>query len=148
MLIVLVYNTIHLKPGMTSISINTSAQKEICDITDQLNSEIKKNKLSEGLINLFVKHTTVALTVADLDPGTDQDLLNAYQEMVPKLKYKHPHDPSHVGDHILSALIGVSLTLPVRQNCLELGMWQRVILAEFSGPRRREIILTFIKNTL
>ncbi len=133
---------------MLSIYINTSLPKEICDITDQINSEIKKNKFTNGLINLFIKHTTTALTVADLDPGTDLDLLNAYQEMVPRLKYNHPHDPSHVADHILSALIGVSLTLPVKQSCLELGMWQRVILAEFSGPRRREIILTFVKNAL
>lgn len=133
---------------MLSIYIKTSEPEEICDLTDTINSEIIKNKFNEGLINIFTKHTTTALSVADLDPGTDRDLLDAFREMIPKLKYRHPHDPSHVSDHILSALIGTSLTLPVKNNCLELGMWQRVILAEFSGPRRRELILTFVKNAL
>jgi len=75
---------------------------------------------------MLALHTTAALTTADLDPGTDED-------------YRHPHDPEHVPDHILSALIGTSLTLIVEQGALILGTWQRVILVELDGPRQREI---------
>lgn len=124
------------------LMVKTSKSKEVVDITNLVNNELEKSGAKNGLCYLFVKHTTCALTVADLDPGTDLDMLDAFRELVPKLKYRHPHDPSHVSDHILSALIGVSLTVPVRGGTLNLGTWQRVVLIEFNGPREREIILT------
>jgi secondary thiamine-phosphate synthase enzyme len=62
--------------------------------------------------------------------------------MVPKLRYRHPHNPAHVGDHIMSALIGTSLSLPFETKKLLLGTWQRVVLIELDGPREREIALS------
>ena len=82
------------------------------------------------------------MTTADLDPGTDLDMLDAFEHMIPKLRYRHPHDPAHVPDHILSALIGTSIALPFEKNSLLLGTWQRVVLVELDGPRERELVLT------
>lgn len=96
-------------------------------------------------MNLFLTHTTAALTTADLDPGTDQDYLTAFEEMIPQLDYKHPHDPAHMPDHILSTLIGASLTIPVENGQLVLGTWQKVVLIEFDGPRERQIVINFIQ---
>lgn len=96
-------------------------------------------------MHLFLLHTTAALTTADLDPGTDLDMLDAFEEMVPKLKYRHPHDPEHVPDHILSAMIGTSLLVPVENGELVLGTWQRVVLMEFDGPRERQVHMSFVK---
>jgi secondary thiamine-phosphate synthase enzyme len=124
------------------INIPTQKSKEVIDITDIINNHLKDKK--NGLCNLHVLHTTAALTCADLDPGTDLDYLDAFEAMIPKLNYRHPHDPSHVPDHILSALIGASLTLPVENSELSLGTWQRVILIEFDGPKKREIVLSFL----
>jgi secondary thiamine-phosphate synthase enzyme len=64
--------------------------------------------------------------------------------MIPKLKYRHPHDPSHVGDHIMSSIIGTSLILPFENKNLVLGTWQRVVLIEFDGPRERKIFIKII----
>ena len=123
--------------------INSSRKKQVIDITEILNKELPDGS---GLCNLFILHTTAALTTADLDPGTDLDMLDAFETMVPKLKYRHPHDPSHVGDHIISSLIGASLTLPFSKGELILGSWQRVVLIEFDGPRERQIVLNIIKS--
>jgi secondary thiamine-phosphate synthase enzyme len=71
-------------------------------------------------------------------------LLDALDALIPKLKYRHPHDPSHVSDHILSSLIGTSLSVPVDDGELILGTWQRIILLEFDGPRKRQIALSFV----
>ncbi len=90
---------------------------------------------------LFVKHTTACLTTADLDPGTDLDMLDAFEAIIPKLKYRHPHDPSHAPDHILSSIIGTSLALPIADGVLDLGTWQRVVMVELNGPREREVVL-------
>ena len=92
----------------------------------------------------MVLHTTAALTTADLDPGTDLDMLDAFELLIPKLNFRHPHDPSHTPDHILSALIGTSITLLVENRKLVLGTWQRVVLVELDGPRTREVAIGFV----
>ena len=61
-------------------------------------------------------------------------------------RYRHPHNPEHAPDHILSSLIGTTLTLPVEAGSLVLGTWQRVILVELDGPRQRELKLHFLKS--
>jgi len=126
------------------IEIQTNLKKEVIDITDKINVLIKKENLKDGLINLFLMHTTAALTTADLDPGTDLDMLDAFSKLIPKLNYRHPHNPDHVPDHILSSLIGTSLTLPIVNNEVLLGTWQRIVLIEFDGPRLRKINIKFI----
>lgn len=123
---------------MVELIIKTTKAKEVVDITDKIQ---EATKIENGVINLFLTHTTAALTTADLDPGgTDLDYLEALEKMVPKLNYRHPHDPEHMPDHILSSLIGTSLTLSVQNSKLVLGTWQRVVLIEFDGPRERRIL--------
>lgn len=127
---------------MEKIIIKTKKKKEVVDITETIAAEVRQAGLKDGVLHLFLTHTTAALTTADLDPGgTDLDYLEALEKMVPKLNYRHPHQPSHMPDHILSSLIGSSLTLPVEEGRLALGTWQRVVLMEFDGPRERQIIL-------
>src|SRR3989344_8932262 len=127
---------------MEKIIIKTKRAREIVDITESINSLLRKSSAGDGLCHLFLTHTTAALTCADLDPGTDLDMLDAYGEMIPKLAFRHPHDPAHVADHIMASLIGASLVLPYKKGELVLGTWQRVVLVEFAGPREREIILS------
>lgn len=130
---------------MHHLTIKTRKKKEICDITDDINTQLAKlgAENADGVCHLFLLHTTAALTTADLDPGTDLDMLDAFEAMVPKLAYRHPHNPAHVPDHILSSLIGTSLCVPVRGGKLVLGTWQRVVLVELDGPREREIVVSF-----
>jgi secondary thiamine-phosphate synthase enzyme len=129
---------------MHKLSIQTRKKREVLDITDSIERELqkKKNGSGSGICHLLVLHTTAALTTADLDPGTDLDMLDAFEAMVPKLRYRHPHNPAHVPDHILSTLIGTSLSLPFEEKKLLLGTWQRVVLIELDGPRKRELALT------
>ncbi len=127
---------------MQRITVQTHKNKQVIDITDQLNKLIAQERFTTGLCNVFIVHTTAALTTADLDPGTDLDMLDAYAAMMPDLHWRHPHDPDHAPDHILASLIGPSLTLPVEGGRLVLGTWQRVVLVEFDGPRERELIFT------
>lgn len=124
--------------------IQTTQKKQIIDITDQITKELQKNPQAKELCSIFVLHTTAAITTADLDPGTDADMLDAFQKLIPDLPYRHPHNPKHVPDHILSSIIDPSVTIPIENNQLVLGLWQRIILIEFDGPREREIGITWI----
>ena len=127
---------------MHRLSIKTRNKREVLDITDLVEDQLGKNGSASGVCHLLVLHTTAALTTADLDPGTDLDMLDAFEAMIPKLRYRHPHNPAHVPDHILSALIGTSLSLPFDKRKLLLGTWQRVVLVELAGPRERELALS------
>lgn len=131
---------------MRKLSVHTPEKRAVVDLTDDLNGVLKTAfPGSDGVCHVTVLHTTAALTTADLDPGTDLDILDAFEAMVPKLRYRHPHNPAHVPDHILSALIGTSVSLPVHRGQLVLGTWQRVVLVELDGPRDREAVLSFVR---
>lgn len=124
--------------------INSKEEKEVIDITDIVNDLLHKNLVDTGSCILFVTHTTCALTTADLDPGTDKDMLDAFDKIVPKLEYRHQHDPEHVPDHIMSSILSPTVFIPVRSSSLVLGNYQRVVMVEFNGPRKRKIIVNYI----
>jgi secondary thiamine-phosphate synthase enzyme len=126
--------------------IKTYTKKSIVDITDEIDEILAKEEIDSGLCMLFIKHTTAALTTADLDPGTDLDMLDAFEAIVPKLHYRHPHNPSHVGDHIMASLIGSSVSIPFINGHLDLGVWQRLVLVELDGPREREISISIVNT--
>ena len=131
---------------MQTLSFQTGKKKNILDITEDIQSQITTSGKQSGLCHLFILHTTAALTTADLDPGTDLDMLDAFEAMIPKLQYRHPHNPDHVGDHIMSSIIGPEVTVPFRNGELILGTWQRIVLVELDGPRDRNVICSFLDH--
>jgi secondary thiamine-phosphate synthase enzyme len=128
---------------MKTITVTTRKKDQIVDITDTVEAQLHEVHAESGICFVFAAHTTCALTTADLDPGTDLDLLDALRRLLPKMSYRHPHDPSHTPDHILSSLIGPSLAVPFANGQLLLGTWQRVILVELDGPRQRTIHISW-----
>jgi secondary thiamine-phosphate synthase enzyme len=126
-----------------TITITTKKNDQIVDITETIEAHLSEAPTETGFCFLFVSHTTCALTTADLDPGTDRDFLDALRHMLPDISYRHPHDPAHTPDHILSSIIGPSVAIPYRNRHLLLGTWQRIVLVELDGPRRRTVHMSF-----
>jgi secondary thiamine-phosphate synthase enzyme len=127
-----------------TITVATKKKDQIVDITETIETHLLDLANIDGICVVFAAHTTCALTTADLDPGTDQDLLNALRHLLPQLSYRHPHDPFHAPDHLLSSIIGPSVTIPFHNRKLLLGIWQRVILVELDGPRQRTVHISCI----
>lgn len=125
-----------------TIAVATHHKDEIVDITATVEASLDEAEQESGICVVFAAHTTCALTTADLDPGTDRDLLQALRKLLPPNSYRHPHDPAHTPDHILSTIIGPSLAVPYAARRLLLGTWQRVILVELDGPRQRTLHIT------
>jgi secondary thiamine-phosphate synthase enzyme len=124
---------------MKRLTIRTSQPKEVLDITEQVARQLPGGS---GLATVHVLHTTTAITTADLDPGTDQDLLDALHGMLPDQQWRHPHNPEHAPAHLLSSIIGPSVSVPYENGQLQLGAWQRIVLIELDGPRERNLIVT------
>lgn len=125
----------------TELTISTNQNRQVVDITDEVQQRVSGDVRA---CVVFVAHTTCAVTTADLDPGTDLDLLDAVWEMIPKLNYRHPHNPAHVPAHLASSVIGPSVTVPVQDGKLVLGTWQRIVLVELDGPRERKLVVQSI----
>lgn len=129
---------------MQKLIINTQKNKEVIDLTRIVNDLLMKNSFYSGTCVLFVSHSSCAITTGNLDPGTDEDYLSAINFMFPKFTYKHYHNPSHVGDHIMSSIIGQSIVIPVSSSSLVLGKDHKLMLIELNGPNERHINIIFI----
>lgn len=93
-----------------------------------------------GLVYLFVPHTTCGLTVQEgADPDVAHDLLVRFEELAPRFHPKDRHAEGNSHAHLKSLLTGVHLLLFAEGGRLKLGRWQQVFLAEFDGPRMREV---------
>lgn len=126
---------------METFQVKTTTLKEIVDLTPKLNRLIKEKDLQNGLCHVFLPHTTAALTTGEIGEGTEKDLLDVAEKIIPQIKFRHAHDPSHAWSHMASSLIGASLTLPVMDGELRVGTWQSVLLVELDGPRERQLVV-------
>ena len=131
---------------METLKIKTDRLKQIVDLTDRVNALVAKRKMTEGLCCLFVTHTTACVTTGEVGEGTEKDLLDVVQEMIPKIDFRHGHDPSHAWSHMASSILGPSLTVPVSGGKLLLGTWQSILLVELDGPRDRDVHVTLMRS--
>lgn len=130
----------------TVLTITTRRDRQVLDITEEVRLAIKKAGVKDGLCSLFISHTTAGLTTGESIEGTDEDLMEVLDRIIPKIRFRHEHDPSHAPDHMISSLVGASLTIPIIDGKLRLGTWQSVLLVECSGPRKREVVVTVISD--
>jgi secondary thiamine-phosphate synthase enzyme len=124
------------------LRVTTGNLKEVVDLTERVQSLIRHAKMREGLCCLFVTHTTAALTTGEIGEGTEQDLLDVVERIIPSIRFRHAHDPSHAWSHMAASLLGASLSIPVLDGHLTLGTWQSVLLIELDGPRERSVYVT------
>ena len=129
-----------------NLQVSTSELKQIVDLTDQVQELIRRAKLKEGLCTVFVTHTTAAVTTGEIGEGTEQDFLQIVEQMIPRIQFRHGHDPSHAWSHMASSIVGPSLTIPVSAGKLVLGTWQSVMLVELDGPRERNVCVTLLPS--
>ncbi len=127
---------------MIEIAIKTHKNEEFIDITELIQREITKNCSQKCLLNIFIPHTTAAVTINEnADPDVVRDMLMGFKTIVPQLEYHHMEGNSMA--HIKSSLIGASLSVPVEKGKLCLGTWQNIYFCEFDGPRNRKAWISF-----
>jgi secondary thiamine-phosphate synthase enzyme len=130
----------------TTISVSTKRDKQVLDITDRVQQFVSESGFESGLCNVFVIHTTAGLTTGESTEGTDEDLMEVLERIIPNIKFRHHHDPSHAPDHMISSIVGASVSIPFASGRLQLGTWQSVLLVESNGPRERKLVVTVIEG--
>jgi secondary thiamine-phosphate synthase enzyme len=106
------------------------------------------SQLGNDHLNVFVPHATAGLAVIELGDGSEGDLHELLQRVLPRQAglYRHHHgSPGHGADHLLPALLSPSLTVPVIGGRLALGTWQSIVFVELNVDNpRREVLLSFL----
>jgi secondary thiamine-phosphate synthase enzyme len=126
------------------LHIRTTAREELVDITDRVREAVQLGKVRDGVAHLWSLHTTCGLTVNEgADPHVARDLVAALRRLVPRVAGYH-HAEGNSDAHVKTSLFGPGLTLLVEDADLLLGTWQRVFLAEWDGPREREIAIAVV----
>jgi len=125
------------------IEIQTTKREELIDITKIIEEKIN---IKNGILHLFVPHATAGLTINEnADPNLKEDIVNFLNKLVKKRVWLHDSIDDNADAHIKASLIGNSLTVPIKNNKMQLGTWQDIFLCEFDGPRKRKIIINFIE---
>ena len=126
------------------LGVDTSTRKVI-DLTEDIRSFC--NGRADGLLNVFVPHSTAGLAIMELGSRSDKDLERVLDRLLPRdAGYEHAHgSPGHGADHLLPAFLAPSLTIPVTAGRPMLGVWQSVVLVDLNvdNPERR-VQLSFL----
>ncbi len=117
-----------------------TSRTRITDITSDL-ARFVAGEGEDGLVNVFVPHATAGLAIMETGSGSERDLEDALERLVPRTaSYVHSHgSPGHGADHVLPAFLAPSVVIPVVNGKLALGTWQGVVLVDLNrdNPRRQ-----------
>ena len=123
------------------INVRSGAREQLLDITDRVARLIATSGVRDGVVHLWSLHTTCGLTVNEgFDPDVAADMVRFMAQLVPA-SGPFRHQEGNSDSHIKTALFGPGLTLIIEDGELLLGQWQKIFLAEWDGPREREIAL-------
>lgn len=115
------------------LSIPTGSRRGLFDLTDACTAFLREaDARADGLLHVFVPHATAGVVVMELGAGSEADLFDALDRLLPRDdRWRHRHGSvGHGADHVLPLLVSPSLTLPVVAGRTALGTWQSVALLD------------------
>lgn len=132
---------IRVSLSMNQTSVQTNSRTEFIDITDAVQRFVQERNLNDGIVTVFVPHTTAGVTINEnADPDVTADLETVLDDMVPWTNgYRHME--GNTAAHVKASMMGSSAQVIVENGRLCLGTWQSIYFCEFDGPRSRRVWL-------
>ncbi len=130
---------------MRKMSFPTSHKTQLMDISKEVQEEIIKSGIKDGICIIFTPHTTTSVFLFEnQDPALRRDLLNSLSRIAPS-DTLYQHAGENASAHLKSSRMGNSVTIPISNAHLLLGKWQGIFFGEFDGPRQvREVYIKII----
>lgn len=123
--------------------VKTRSRDEMLDITTQVQQAIDESGISDGVVTVYVPHTTAGVTINEnADPDVIHDILAILDQAVPWRQSFYQHGEGNSAAHVKSSMVGCSAQVPLAGGKMTLGTWQSVFFCEFDGPRTRRCIVT------
>ena len=125
-----------------TLKVRSHEREELIEFTDQVQEQLTATNQREGVVVLYVQHTTAGLTVNEnADPDVPRDMLHLLRTLIPQHGMGFRHGEENSDAHIKASLVGPSVTIPFIDGKLLLGRWQGIFLCEFDGGRERKVIM-------
>ena len=125
-----------------TLKVRSHEREELIEFTDQVQKQLTAANQREGVVVLYVQHTTAGLTVNEnADPDVPRDMLHLLRTVIPQHGMGFRHGEENSDAHIKATLVGSSVTIPFHEGKLLLGRWQGIFLCEFDGGRERRVIM-------
>lgn len=125
------------------IRISTARRTQFVPITSKVAEVIANEDWQNGVITLFVPHTTAGITINEnADPDVAKDMERFSDELIPQNK-NFRHSEGNSDSHIKASFYGSSVQVIIRNGQMWLGTWQGIYLCEFDGPRERKLQLAY-----
>jgi len=125
--------------AMTKLNVKTHSRTEMLDITRQIQDLVDQNSFKDGIVTVFIPHTTAGVTINEgADPDVQRDMLMEINKIVP-FEDGYRHMEGNSAAHIKATLFGPSVQVIVENGRLQLGTWQSIYFCEFDGPRSRQV---------
>jgi secondary thiamine-phosphate synthase enzyme len=130
------------------LRLSTEGDSDIVDITAGVERVVATSPIADGLVSVFVRGSTAAVTTMEYEPGGVHDLQALLERLVPKDgDYEHNrlnHD-SNSHAHQRASVVGPSLSVPVNGGRMTLGTWQQIVLIDFDDrPRERTVVVQVV----
>lgn len=124
---------------MKSFSIQTGGRDDLVDITSRVQEIVASLGVKDGVITVFVPHTTAGVTINEnADPDVTADIKMALDRIVP-WRAGYDHGEGNSAAHVKAGMMGSSVNVIVESGQLQLGTWQAIYFCEFDGPRSRKV---------
>lgn len=128
---------------MIKFNIKTHSHTEMLDMTGQIQELVSQNNFKEGIVTVFIPHTTAGVTINEgADPDVQSDMLMELNKIVP-FEDGYRHMEGNSAAHIKATLFGSSVQVITENGRLQLGTWQSIYFCEFDGPRNRQVWVRF-----
>ncbi|WP_020657568.1 YjbQ family protein [Amycolatopsis benzoatilytica] len=116
----------------TEIEVHTGDSAVVHNLTREAETFLRDADATDGLLHVWVPHATAGLAVLETGAGSDDDLLAALDDLLPRdQRWRHQHGTGgHGRDHVLPAFLPPYATLPVLGGVLLLGTWQSICLVD------------------
>lgn len=133
--------------ALQRLAVRTSARECLVDITQDVADAVRNAGIGEGTVLLYVPHTTCGITIQEnADPGVQHDMLLVLRRIYPRNDPAYRHIEDNSASHLQASTMGFSDFVFVSGGELVLGRWQAIYLAEFDGPRSREVLLKVLHD--
>jgi len=128
-----------------TFEVPTPSHDAMIDITASVAAAVDEAGVTDGLVHVYVPHTTAGVTINEnADPDVIHDVLAALNAAVPQRQSFYRHGEGNSAAHVKSSIMGCSVAVPVAGGRMTLGTWQAVFFCEFDGPRTRKVIVSVV----
>jgi len=130
---------------MESLTVRSRQHAEFIDITDEIRSFVNSSGIKNGLLFVYVPHTTAGITINEnADRSVVHDILADLERLFPQRQSYYRHMEGNSASHMKASMMGSGVTVMIEEGVLVLGTWQGIFFCEFDGPRTRKVHVRFI----